>query len=397
MTDYLDKQAVREKQKRKEKFLTVLPTYLEQQLAGVKDEKSLFSTIPKLSAQMYAFGPEVGQAANQILGQLADVKYKEIAQVKQEKETGDTLNVLEGITKNIPGVGTAVSEHLGRTDISDDVKAKTMQAVINANTMSTTGLGVQKSGKYFYQTYTKKGDNPYEPSTQFELKPTKSGYGMDVVGTPEVEELPLTMEAMKYMEEEMSYKQKAEDQLRKSLSLQAGAYDIAQKKADEQYAKGIRKGLYFDRTTKEPVFADVDENGTPYFYKKEKQQITTSVGKTPFFEEKKTILKDLSNVEQVGQSVSVDEMTSTDIRLETSKANLYAQNIGQAMIAAGDVADADIRDPNTGYFKIDELIKTAEKYPEKYGDVKSKIIELNLSGASTLTGQNKPTTSKPKW
>lgn len=114
LTDYLDKQAVREKEKRNETFLKVLPTYLEKQLSGITDEKTLFSKIPELSAKMYTFGPQVGQAANQILGNLADIKYKEIATGKQEKLMKEQVDVLSGIGSKIPGVGGPIAEMLDK-------------------------------------------------------------------------------------------------------------------------------------------------------------------------------------------------------------------------------------------------------------------------------------------
>lgn len=415
LTDYLDRQAVREKEKRTEKFLTVLPTYLQKQISGITDEKTLFSTIPKLSAQMYAFGPQVGQAANQILGNLADVKYKEISYGKQEKQYQDINKVYKEITSGVPGVGSAVEGILGRSDISEEIKSKMLPAVMEMSKVSETGLGINEGGKYFYQSYTV-GPKGTKPGERYELKKGKSGYGMDKTSTTDTEELPLTMEAMKYLEGELSWQQKLDAQLRKQMSLQESSQNRMIEKQKNALIDQAKKMLFKDRSTGEIVRTGYDKEKEQLFYYKEKKpedvyaavygdQAMTKDGrivdlpKSGFIEER---LTDVSNLEQIGQGFQTDKgIIATDVDQAKQNANTLLMEYGDYLTVQKGIDAKNVQnDLDPKYYSYEKVIKELRDAGENEKANKLEQYKQQAGGVmDAYSGFNKPTTQKPlgKW
>jgi len=369
ISDYLDKQAVREKEKKKERLLSVLPTYIEQQISGITDEKTLLSTVPKLSAELYQYGADVGSAASQILGNLAQTKYRELTLDKQTKQQTDTLEILgetyKGLTFDYGG-----NQNATMGDILDDLRGKgytpdtigsQIGNILKSTAFQETGQVTEKGGKTFYSEYSISPKGTVKAGTSFQInEDTQGRRTLDDLNTPNTtEQLPITPEVLEYYEG----KDKFDRQLQKQFGLMEQREINARKRKIADVKLQTEAQRFYDKVSNEPVYAKFNpETFETTYYKKGKEQVITDISPTPFFKDTEIPVTDLSTIGKVGQQgrTGTDELTPSRIDQDVQDKNRTLQGIGEQILAAkvpeegfgftGAIDEEDIMDidPRTG-------------------------------------------------
>jgi hypothetical protein len=284
-SEYLDRQARVQKEKRKEKFLSILPTYLEQTVSGIQDEESLYATLPRLSAEMYRYGSDVGSQATQILGTLAQSKLRELGEKRQKSETESQIALGMEAYKDIPidvggKVGT-ISDLLGSLEGHDrTMVAKNLPSIVGAKALKQTGM-VESTGDgtFFNQYHVQPSTGKVIQGTRFAVD-TKNKT-MDDLSKEGNEELPLAPEVVDYMTKQKEDEDKFNRRLKaqESSQLRTFANQLAMQETREQAR--IERELY------------IGDDGVPVYPRYEE----TSQGKVLRFKvvnDKK--YKDLFNV-----------------------------------------------------------------------------------------------------
>ena len=330
ISDYLDKQAVREKEKKKERLLSVLPTYIEQQISGITDEKTLLSTVPKLSAELYQYGADVGSAASQILGNLAQTKYRELTLDKQTKQQTDTLEILgetyKGLTFDYGG-----NQNATMGDILDDLRGKgytpdtigsQIGNILKSTAFQETGQVTEKGGKTFYSEYSISPKGTVKAGTSFQInEDTQGRRTMDDLNTPNTtEQLPITPEVLEYYEG----KDKFDRQLQKQFGLMEQREINARKRKIADVKLQTEAQRFYDKVSNEPVYAKFNpETFETTYYKKGKEQVITDISPTPFFKDTEIPVTDLSTIGKVGQQgrTGTDELTPSRIDQDVQDKN----------------------------------------------------------------------------
>jgi hypothetical protein len=116
------------------------------------------------------------------------------------------------------------------------------------------------------------------------------------------------------MEEEASYKQKAQDALNKSLILQAGSIAITDAKANEKLLRDTKAEVYKEIGKEGYVYADIDPTtGRKYYYRDiQKPTLPNASGVTSYKTSREIV--DPKNLEDVGQGFEkADTLTGTDV------------------------------------------------------------------------------------
>ena len=88
-SSFLRQEREREKRDRNEKILRVLPSMIEKEFSNLSSEKDVYNILPKITGQMYQYGPEVGQIATQIATQMAQSKLNQIQQTRLETQRNE--------------------------------------------------------------------------------------------------------------------------------------------------------------------------------------------------------------------------------------------------------------------------------------------------------------------
>ncbi len=400
ISDYLDKQAIREKEKKKEKLLSVLPRYIEQQLSGIEDEKSLLEAVPRLSAELYGLGADVGAAASQILGNFAQTKFRELNLGKQDKQLEDTLGILsdanKGFTFNYRGNPNATfSDILGTLKdegVSHDVIARQIGTILEATITKKTGnVSEGKDGDTYYNEYIVDAKGNTTIGNTFRINRDDRGKRtMDLLGpdSPEIDQFPLTSEGFAHFA--------AEDKFDKQLGKELGLILTRDRVAEEREArkrKAALEGLkLYDRKTDEQVFATADESGRPIYYK-DKSKFGTPTGALPDVTQREYIT-DLSDIEEVGQLGRQEKgLAPGEINQDVKNKNRVLKSIGEQILASkvpesggiwtGAVDEDDIKDkdPRTGALvfynrtKIEEVVKQSPNHIILYLGVEMKLID----------------------
>lgn len=419
LSDYIEKQAIREKQRNQERFLTILPSYLEKRISGITDEKTLFSTIPKLSAELYQYGPAVGQAANQILGNLAQSKYKEISVAKEEQQQKDVIDILGDTYKGQKfeyggkdvGVNDIITSMLSK-GYDNEVLSRMLPGVLEASAYKTSGIVTpEKGGRVYYNEYSVSPKGGVKPGQRFEVVKTPSGMMLDDPNTPQIGDKPVTPEVLKYYADQAEYEMKSQDQLRKSLTLQASAYDIAEKKADEQYRKQIRKMTLFDRNTNERIYGDVNEQGVPYFFKAKEEPIQSEfmapylsglkTAPTPFKTKNIVPVEDYSTIEQMGQQGKYTGVTASMIDQTWQNRGGQISKMADLLVNSYSVKPEDLKnsryDNQYSYEKVLQALKDKDLLNEASQLQGLDQIYNQTMGGYTIPGTSQQQKQKPKW
>lgn len=391
----------------------VLPTYLERQISGIKDEKTLYSTLPKLSAQLYSFGVDVGNAGNQILSGIAQSKFNELRGIKQDEQNRQLTEAYGNIYKE--GVSAEDFQNVAKqlTGMDPEVASKIAPSLYESKIKSQAGILTSEGSDYFYQSYELDKFGKATPKSKFQYVKTDKGYALDDLSTEGIENLPLGFDAAKQLQTELDWKNKLESQLKKQLQVQAAGYDIAiqkQKNANMEWAK---KQLYFDRNTKEPVFLKYDENERPVFYKKGKENISTQYdfigGKTPFTREAEIPVTNLGDIEQVGQVGPNGQITATTVDQNAQNVGRYLGGIGKYVVDKGigakeDIIQKDTYGNPTGYYDREAVKKVVEENPDdvQLQQLWQNMLQLEAISMGTIESysglNNQPTgKTKPKW
>ena len=427
ISDYLDKQAIREKENKKEKFLQVLPTYLEHQISGIEDEKTLLSTIPKLSAQMYQYGADVGSAANQILGNLAQTKYKELAVTSADQQRKAEIDVIKDVCSKFDLGGKTTDELFSTLEgkYGKNVTPDMLKTVLEASTFQKTGAISRDDGQVYYNTYSvNPATGEQRPGTAFRIEKDKSGgFYMDDPKTNINENLPLPMEAMKSLSDQQEWEYRLKKQLEKQLTYQASAYELSLRKQDEARQNQIKKTAWKDTGTGEAIFPEFDTEGNISFYKKQKTEGVGAIGavdiKVPF--------EDLNKIEKVGEFGQMKQnlLTPSQIDQDSQNKNRTLQGIGDQILAAevpesgfgftGAVDEEDIvdTDPRTGakFYnrgKVEDIVKKNPDHEVTYLGIKMKLIDVwniyldletksQISTTGVTPGPQQPIRPKSKW
>lgn len=361
LSDYLDRQALREKEKRKERLLTILPTYLERQISGIQDEKTLYSTLPKLSAQLYSFGADVGAAGSQILGGLAQTKYNELVTAKTERINKETVEATSEIYKGMVG-DKDFQDVVGKLGgYSPEVAKEIAAPLFESRRKTETGIGMNEGGRLFFQSYELDKSGKGTPKVKYEFKKGKDGYTLDDPNTAGPDNLPLTMEAAKFLQDQLS----EEAKFKRQLQLQYSQYSIATNKQEEALINQIRKRQFKDLDTGEAVYADYDtKTKMPYLYKMKEtpnQSFGTVVyGKDgkPFFGTTQTRerVTDYSRIEELGQGFykpGSEDIQATDVNTTEGIYNNRLTRVANNLVNSGDL-EAKLQGQ---YWSHDEVVK----------------------------------------
>lgn len=250
LSEYLDRQAVLQKEKRKEKFLTILPTYLERTISGISDEESLYATIPKLSAEMYRYGADIGQQATSILGNLASGKLRELQEKRQKADTESQIGLYQDAFKDIPlsvdgkvGNISDYMESLKGKGYTNEMVAKNIPTLVNANMLKQQGI-VENTGQgvFFNQYHVRPSTGERIPGVRYAIDNKRMT--MDDTSTEAIEELPLAPEVIDYMTKQKEDDDKFRKQLARSEASQRRTFEFQLERMDEAEKKKFEGQIF---------------------------------------------------------------------------------------------------------------------------------------------------------
>lgn len=412
VSDYLDKQAIREKEKRKEKILSILPSFIEQQVSGITDKETLFKTIPRLSADLYAYGPDVGNAANQILGNIAQTKFREIGEIEEKKSAQDVVGV---ISQSVDGkqieyggkVGSVgdILNSLNSTGMKATDIQKVLPGIIEQGMLQKKGIVEETQGGTFFREYdiNKLGTQRVANSFKVDRKTNT----LDDLSKEGNENLPYTPEVIAWQNKIIEDERNAQQQLSKSITLAKFNQDYQFAKMEEMDLNKIRALRYYDMDTKEQVKADKDKNGTPYFYTEKDEEIVMpgfGMGDTKVKTGKKVRVpvKDVSRLQEIGQF----EPSGPSVGSMNSQANLELTRLATSLVAKGYAEDSKLRIMTTDdygnpvpskYYSPDLVRQVLDEvddpsYESQWGLIQSLIDQTR----EKIPGQQPTTTTKQK-
>lgn len=413
ISDYFDKQAIREKEKRKEKILSILPSFIEQQVSGITDKQTLFKTIPKLSADLYAYGPDIGNAANQILGNIAQTKYREIAETESMKEAQDTANIITQSLGNKPVEFnnqitdmTNILNQFNKQGIPLTTSSKMLEGIVERGAFKRKGI-VEDTGKdVFFKEYDINNLGTQKVVNSFKVD-RKTGT-MDNLITPEDDKLPLAPEVIDWQNKIVENERNAKQQLSKSITLAKFNQDYQFKKMEEMDLNKIRGLKYYDMDTNEQVKVDKDKSGTPYFYteKDEEIDIFRAGGKVQKVKTGNKVrvpyTKGFDKLQEIGQF----KPSGPSIGSMNSQANLELTRLATSLVAKGYVEDSKLRIMTTDdygnqvpskYYSPDLVRQVLDEvddpsYESQWGLIQSLIDQTR----EKIPGQQPTTTTKQK-
>jgi len=372
VSDYLDKQAIKEKEKKKEKILSILPSFIEQQVSGISDKETLYKTIPKLSAELYTYGADVGNAANQILGNIAQTKFREIAEIEEKKGLKDQIGIMEQIGKNLEFEGGKTSTDFLNEMIGKGYDEKTIALmygnVLESQKIKKTGIGtIDDKGKPIFISSKYGPNGNWISSETIMFNQTKEGVFADKISTAIKETDPLPQGAIEFYSEQKlknyEKEQNAKLQLGNSMALARYQMDLQLEKMKEMDLNKVRALRYYDMGTNEQVKVDKDKNGTPYFYteKDEEIEVFGSGGKLQKVKTGNKVrvpyTKGFDKLQEIGQQPQDNSITNADIDQAWQNANRILGMLGEKLIEKGENRE-DYVGPN-GFFLRDKVLKEA--------------------------------------
>lgn len=412
VSDYLDKQAIREKEKRKEKILSILPSFIEQQVSGITDKQTLFKTIPKLSADLYAYGPDIGNAANQILGNIAQTKFREIGEIEEKKLAQDTANIISqsvgdkpiefnGQITNMAGILNQFNEQ----GIPLTTSSKMLEGIAQRGAFQKKGIVQETKEGTFYREYD--FNNLGTERLRNSFKVDRKTSTLDDLSKEGNENLPYTPEVIAWQNKIIEDERNAQQQLSKSITLAKFNQDYQFAKMEEMDLNKIRALRYYDMDTKEQVKADKDKNGTPYFYTEKDEEIVMpgfGMGDTKVKTGKKVRVpvKDVSRLQEIGQF----EPSGPSVGSMNSQANLELTRLATSLVAKGYAEDSKLRIMTTDdygnpvpskYYSPDLVRQVLDEvddpnYESQWGLIQNLIDQTR----EKIPGQQSTTTTKQK-
>lgn len=378
VSDYLDKQAIREKEKRKEKILSILPSFIEQQVSGITDKQTLFKTIPRLSADLYAYGPDIGNAANQILGNIAQTKFREIGEIEEKKSAQDIANIISqsvgdkpiefnGQITNMAGILNQFNEQ----GIPLTTSSKMLEGIAQRGAFQKKGIVQETKEGTFYREYD--FNNLGTERLRNSFKVDRKTSTLDDLSKEGNENLPYTPEVIAWQNKIIEDERNAQQQLSKSLTIQKFAQDYGFAKQEEAFRNQVKKKVFYDMKTGETVKADLDESGSPYFYKEQNEGTTfPGFGTSPDIKtnmggkKNRIVVNNVSDFQEVGQFPQNTDLKATDLATQKSISNKFlidaAQKIAQASGYDTDKALSNLYDATGRYFDPERVRTVFDEY-----------------------------------